>query len=112
MTSLADNLKTLSGIQHMCDNWNDYGASAFSKTIIDRAKCIINNLSIQPLIYPTANESVQFEFKNKNNDYLEFEIYGKGDIKMFIFYANGVYDIAKIEEKAIKETVENFYNLT
>ena len=56
-------------------NWNDHGAEPFDKELINLAWKKINELECQPKVFPTASDSIQFEYEKENEDYLEFEIY-------------------------------------
>ena len=55
-------------------NWNDNGAEPFDKELINLAWKKINELEIQPKVFPTAGDSIQFEYEKGNGDYLEFQI--------------------------------------
>ena len=69
-----DNLKKLNKIAGLKDDWNLHGASSFSESLIEFCRNMLLKLNRQPDIFPTANDSIQFEFEN-NGDYLEIEIY-------------------------------------
>lgn len=74
---LQENIKTLTEIGELEDNWNQYGASKFESDLI--LKCIrfisVVDLDYQPEIFPSARQSVQIEFEPDENHYLEFEIF-------------------------------------
>jgi len=57
------------------DNWNLYGAKPFSTKLLNLAWNKIRELEIQPEVFPTMCDSIQFEYEKENGDYLEFEIY-------------------------------------
>lgn len=69
-----DNLKKLNRIASLKDDWNLHGASSFSESLLKLCRNMLLKLNRQPDIFPTANDSIQFEFKNKD-DYLEIEIF-------------------------------------
>lgn len=69
-----DNLKKLNKIAGLKDDWNLHGASSFSESLIEVCRNMLLILNRQPDIFPTANDSIQFEFVN-NDDYLEVEIF-------------------------------------
>ena len=75
MITFNDNMKTLSMIESLEENWNGYGAPPFQKELIDKVKCIIKNLDEQPEIFPTGRGTIQLEYNSKDESYLEFEIY-------------------------------------
>ncbi len=56
-------------------DWNGNGAEPFSPELIDKCKIIVNELSRQPEIYPTAIDAIQFEYRKSDGSYIEFEIY-------------------------------------
>ena len=70
-----DNLKKLDAILSAENNWNGYGAAAFSSNLITKVKSIIRFLSIQPKVFPTSRNSIQLEYENTRGAYLEFEIF-------------------------------------
>ena len=57
------------------NNWNLYGAKPFSTKLLNLAWNKIRELEIQPEVFPTMCDSIQFEYEKENGDYLEFEIY-------------------------------------
>lgn len=69
-----DNLIKLNKIAGLKDNWNLHGASSFSELLVELCRNMLLKLNRQPDIFPTANDSIQFDFKN-NDDYLEIEIF-------------------------------------
>lgn len=93
-------------------NWNGYDADPFSEEIINKAREIVNILNIQPYIAPTANDSIQFEYKNKNNDYLEFELFSNGKIKMFTMNADGQSSTdPNINMSLMNDIINKFYDI-
>ena len=70
-----DNLKKINDIAAAAHDWNGYGASPFSLSLITKVTSIIEHLSIQPKVFPTARNSIQLEFEKKTGEYLEFEIF-------------------------------------
>jgi hypothetical protein len=75
MLKIIENLNKLHGYSQFEHNWNDNEAEPFSKELINLAWKKINDLEIQPQIFPVACGSIQFEYEKNNGDYLEFEIY-------------------------------------
>ncbi len=74
---LQENIKTLTEIGELEDNWNQYGASKFEPELILKCIRFISevDLDYQPEIFPSARQSVQIEFEPDENHYLEFEIF-------------------------------------
>lgn len=96
-------------IEKLQDNWNGNGATSFSKNILETAKSIIMQLSIQPRIFPTARDSIQFEYENDIGDYLEFELFDNGMLKVFTYSHSGNADTNYIEVCEMNEVVNKFY---
>lgn len=56
------------------NNWNGNGAEAIDKTVVLKAISLLRELEQQPDIFPTARNTIQFEYEH-GNDYLEIEIF-------------------------------------
>ena len=70
-------MKKLSDIENLNDNWNGFGASAFSSELINKSRAFLAQvISISPVIsiFPTASNSIQIEWE-KENIYAEAEIF-------------------------------------
>lgn len=78
---LENNIKKLDAIAELQSNWDLHGAPEFEKLLIEFCKEKLYELEdrfsniekVQPEIFPTNNETIQFEFKN-GSDWLEIEI--------------------------------------
>ena len=75
---LQKSIKTLEEISQLRDNWNENGAEPFSDQIIKRCISLVEKLSTQPDIFPTAQKSIQFEWYTPFGNYLEIEIFEDG----------------------------------
>lgn len=81
MNDLKNNIKKLDAITELKSNWDLHGAPEFDSALIEYCKSKLYELEnrfsniekVQPEIFPTVNETVQFEFKN-GSDWLEIEI--------------------------------------
>lgn len=81
MNDLKNNIKKLNAISELKPNWDLHGAPEFNKSLIEYCKEKLYELEdrfsniekVQPEIFPTVNETIQFEFKN-GSDWLEIEI--------------------------------------
>ena len=71
------NIEILSEIGTLQNNWNNYGASKFNQELIFKCLRIITNtkLKFQPEIFPTASQSIQFEYEPDDQHYLEIEVF-------------------------------------
>lgn len=66
-----DKLKEISEYK---ENWNGYEAEPFDKGLIEKCKFILGQLVVCPEIYPTADNSIQFEH-HSNEMYIALEIF-------------------------------------
>lgn len=82
------NLKRLSEIQSLKENWNNNGASAFSETLVNSVRKIMLSVDKQPEIFPTACDSIQLEWDKDNGDYLEMEV-ADDSIAVFFIDSSG-----------------------
>lgn len=69
-----DCLDKLKNISEYKDNWNSYGAAPIDKDLIDECKTIINQVSVYPEIFATANKSIQLEYHG-DEIYIEIEMF-------------------------------------
>ena len=105
------NLRKLKKIQSMKDNWNGNGAPAIPVSLIKKVTKLVNELEIQPEIFPTALGTIQLEYDNSRRDHMEIEI-GLSDIaEIFIVSFSGEEKEESIAVlgSAINERVGNFY---
>lgn len=71
------NINSILSFKKFESNWNGEGAEPFSENIIQKSLNIINtpSLKFQPEVFPTARQSIQFEYEKSNGNYLEIEIF-------------------------------------
>lgn len=106
-------IKRLRDIENLAFDWNGYGAKPFSSALIDKCERIVGALSVQPLIYPTGRNSIQFQYELSDRSYLEFEIFE--DKTMCLQVPKRIYsdamelELTNSEDNRIKEIVDNFY---
>lgn len=107
------NLRRLSEIQGLTDNWNNNGASAFSDALINDVRRIMMSVSRQPEIFPTACDSIQLEWDKKTGEYLEMEV-SENDITVFYIAADGSEKQWKLttDIDSINDTLGEFYDGT
>lgn len=108
-TDKAQNLMRLVEIEQLQENWNGNGANCFSNRMLSFAKRIVLNLLIQPMIFPTARDSIQFEYENDQGDYLELEIFENERIKVFSVDHMGKSTTEEITYDNINKVVSKFY---
>jgi hypothetical protein len=80
MSRLSDNLKALDSFRALNENWDGYGAKPLPHDLIERMRTLIWILPIQPEIFPTARESIQFEYDCDNGSHIEFEMFTDGTL--------------------------------
>ena len=93
------NLSELDEFASYKENWNLYGASQISKTLIESVKRIIIGLEYQPRLQPMSDGSIAFYYLEDNHDYLEFEFKLDGRIEMFYFSGD--------RKKSLKEEIRD-----
>lgn len=107
------NILRLDEIKNLPNDWNGYGASTFSLSLIEKCKEIVNTLSYQPKIYPTGRKSIQFQYELEDKSYLEFEIFENMVMCLCVpkrVYANTITKkITSSEQENIKKIVDKFY---
>ena len=75
-------IEKLNEILSLNDNWNENGAKKFDKVFVNKIKSLLKYFPYEPEIFPTANNSIQFEY-DLENKYLEIEFF-KDKITVFI----------------------------
>lgn len=68
---LINKFKIIAGLKY---NWNDNGALPLPMSLIEKAKNLALQIEPTPHVYPTANDSIQFEWMS-GDLYLEMEIF-------------------------------------
>ena len=112
MNDLKNNIKKLDAISELKHNWDLHDAPEFNKLLIEYCKEKIyeleDRLKAQPEIFPTNNETIQFEFKN-SSDWLEVEIPNNmSHIDCFMF-KNDKETEQQCSLDALLKVVELFY---
>ncbi|MCA0234022.1 MAG: hypothetical protein LCH91_26435 [Bacteroidetes bacterium] len=80
ISELRQNKKKIESFKQLPKNWNMAGALQYDKNFIDNVELLLVNTAIQPKIFPTGRNSIQFEYEKDNGDYLEFEIFNNSKI--------------------------------
>lgn len=105
---LRSNINTLNLFLSLPQNWNDNNAQPFNNCLIKKCISIISELEYQPEIFPTARQSIQFEYEKTNGDYLEFEFFEE---KIIVYMEKGEIEIEnKLKnELEINKYLNEFY---
>jgi hypothetical protein len=106
-TEMQNNIDKLNIIAEYTKNWNGYNADVIDHVVLTTARDIIATLKRQPSLYPTGRSTIQLEYE-KNEDYLEFEIFND---KITIYQENNLVPIRdeSIYIDEIYLAVERFY---
>lgn len=92
-------INTLDDVAALKDGWDGYEAKKFSAEHLKFIRKILRKLPKEPMIFPTARNSVQLEYVRDDGGYLEFEIYANKKIGMYRLDHNGNYlKIVNIDE--------------
>lgn len=119
--SLEDNIKKVEEFRKLEKDWNMYDAAPLPLKVIDNAIEILKHLDIQPKVFPTAADSIQFEYEEEirtdedepiSTAYIEFEIKeDKIDMMRLIAPSCDYYkerEIALDDYKALNKELETF----
>lgn len=106
-----NNLRKLEQISHLENGWNGNKARAFEKDLISKVRGIITALEIQPEIFPTACDSIQFEYEKTDGAYLEIQINSSDKWEVFEVDRDGKEKNFSIlsDIEAIVEAVSSIY---
>ena len=104
---LMKNAELIRSFGELSDNWNGYDAEKISKDVIMSAITAVYLIEIQPDVFPTGRNSIQFEYEKKNGDYLEFEIYSN-HITMLKIIGDTEFE-ENVASTDLNKLVENFY---
>lgn len=102
-------MNAINEVRKLQFNWNGNNAEPFSETVLQKSTMILNNLEYVPDIYPTACNSIQFEYEKVSGEYLEFEIF---DTFVNVFKINSDKTEEEFEENDfnnLKKLVNEFY---
>ena len=107
--NIPNSIKKLNDISSLPDNWDGDGATSFASSIIENAKQLIDTLSVQPDIFPTSRNSIQFEYENDKKEYLEFELFDKDHINCYFNDHKGCSIKRETKMAEVNSIVCNFY---
>jgi len=74
-------IEKIESFRNFKNNWNGYGAKPISKNVINRAMILAYDFEPMQEVFPTANNSIQFEW-DMNGVYIELEVF-EDNIKVF-----------------------------
>ncbi len=107
----TDNLRKLKSIAALKDGWNGNGAEAIPGEVIRQAEKLIKCMPVQPEIFPTALQTIQFEYDNARRDHIEIEIDGSdtADIFEVTYFGQEREEAISADPDSICERVMKFY---
>lgn len=109
---LNENLETLKAISKLEKNWNFHGADSFPGEFIRWVRIILMSIDIQPEVFPTGADSIEFVWEN-NDDYLAVALFFDKHITLSYVSGNSEtsFDIHTdtIKPENISELVDIFY---
>lgn len=105
------NIKRLSEIEKLSDNWNNNGAGKIPISIIKSVRKLLMTIEFQPEIFPTACDALQLEWENNRDEYLEMEVL-EGSVNVFQIDSEGNESQRGIvfDSEVIKQMVRDFYD--
>lgn len=83
-------------------------SEVINPNIVLRAEFILYKLPIEPMIFCTARDSIQLEYKKYNGDYLELEIY-ENKLDCLIIENNKEEKIFNITEEFFIGKLNSFF---
>lgn len=76
--------EALDAIAALGPDWNGYGAGPFGEGLVGKARRLAERLPGRPGVFPTARDSIQFEYEAADGSYLEFEVYADRTDCLFV----------------------------
>ena len=105
------NIKKMDRIALLQDNWNGNGAKAIPETLVLKVRNLLETIDFQPDIFPTACDTIQFEYDMQNGGHLEIEISEDDRAECFMIDADGRESSEEImtDAASINRKVTEFY---
>lgn len=93
------------------ENWNGYGADPFKKDFVEQCRTVVKGLNREPFVAPTANNSIQIEYEDKNG-YLEIELF-ENKANVFKMSPNGDtlnFILLQVDSESLNFIIDSFYS--
>lgn len=107
------NLDRLDEIYSLTDNWDGYGSKRIDSSVIEKCKQLIICLQHQPIIFPTARDSIQMQFELEDKSYLEFEVFSNHIESLMVpkrVYKDAISRIVEDGDiNTVKSIIKEFY---
>ena len=106
-----DNLNKLKCIVALEEDWNGNGAGVIPDEVIRQAEDLLMTLPVQPEIFPTALQTIQFEYDNSRRDHIEIELDGSDRAGIFevTYFGQEREETISSDPDSIRERVMQFY---
>jgi hypothetical protein len=102
----------LDEISRYKDNWNGYGAKAYSEMFIKYASDVIDSLPVEPDVFPLADDGLQLEVSS--NDKIEIHIILHKDFTIDVAlydWDDLIWNKKNISRKELPHTVATFISI-
>jgi hypothetical protein len=106
---LDSNKEKLNHFKNLELNWNFSNALPFTQTLITKVENLLEHLTVQPKIFPTGRQSIQFEYEKTNGDYLEFEVFEDSVIYLLIKNNTEIEKQIPLNHINFNQLINNFY---
>jgi hypothetical protein len=103
------NKEKLYNLRNLEPNWNFADALPFTRTLIDKVENLLEHLTVQPKIFPTGRQSIQFEYEKSNGEYLEFEIFEDSVVYLLIKNDTEIEKQIPLDDINFNKIINNFY---
>jgi len=106
-----ESVKRLKEIESLEDNWNGNGAKPFSMRLITKTQYILENIAVEPEVFPTACSTIQLEFDKTDGSHMEIEISEGREADLFSISADNEEKSESIlcEVNEINKVVKEFW---
>lgn len=106
------NMEKLDQMSRFDVNWNGYGAKPIAPSVIKKMRDLLPELHVQPEIFPTACNAIQFEYEKPDGDYLEFMI-SENEVSVFRMdpYGHESKHAISGTPEEINKVVRDFYGI-
>lgn len=109
LTKAKECLKRLNSFAAYEKNWNGNEADPFTLSLIERCKTLVNRLSAVPLVFPAADDSIEFEFSRFDGAKLIFFIYDDRIDGLSVKTDKSKSVIENVTDDVLIKEVDGFY---
>lgn len=110
-SELKENTRLLAELASLTDDWDQCGAMAISKSIVNRILLLLPKLDRQPDLFPTPDGTIQLEYAIAPNKHLNIEILSDTSMTIFEMFADrsATKDKYELDYRLINSRVKEFY---